>query len=97
MFTKTLAMIVFATAIAVMLLGYRQERLATMHEMTRLHARLNQSRHSMWDMQVRIADRIEPPKLAKAIERAQLHLEPQTPGAATHAPQMTLITDDIRD
>lgn len=81
-FTKALAIIAVATVIAVLLLGFRQQRLASMNEMARLHAQMNHSRHAMWDSQVRIADQLDPVRLTQAIERAQLQLEPATPGAA---------------
>jgi hypothetical protein len=82
MFIKCLAVIVFIVGIAVALLGMRQGRLAGMHEMTRLHARMNRSRQAMWDLQLRVASKTQPAQLAKALERAKLHLEPATPGAA---------------
>src|SRR5689334_17146010 len=82
MFIKGLAVIIFVVGIAVVLLGMRQERLASMHEMARLHAQMNRSRQAMWDRQVRVADKTEPKKLTQALERAKLRLEPATPGAA---------------
>ena len=82
MFSRALAILLFATAIGVALLALRQQRLTMMHEMALIHADMNQSRQHMWDLQVRIADKVEPPKLAKAIERAKLKLEPAAPGAA---------------
>src|SRR5262245_37206571 len=81
MFARTLVVIVCATAIGVGLLGMRQQRLTTMHEMARLRDQMDESRKGTWDMQVRIAARMDPPKLAKAIERAKLRLEPTTPNA----------------
>ena len=89
MFTKGLLVIVCGTAIAVGLLAMRQHRLTAMHDMTRLHAKMNDSREGMWDMQVRIACRIDPPKLAKAIERAKLQLEPATPGVVEASQRLT--------
>ena len=82
MFSRALAILVFATAIGIGLLALRQQRLTMMHEMALTHAQMNQSRQKMWDLQVRIADKVEPPKLAKAIQRAKLQLEPAAPGAA---------------
>jgi hypothetical protein len=82
MFSRALAILVFTTAIGVALLALRHQRLSMMHEMAMIHARMNQSRQKMWDLQVRIADKVEPPKLAKAILRAKLKLEPAAPGAA---------------
>lgn len=82
MFLKGLAVIGFIVGIAVVLLGMRQERLASMHEMARLHSRMNHSRQAMWDLQVRVAGKTEPTRLTEALERAKLRLEPATPGAA---------------
>jgi hypothetical protein len=82
MFSRALAILVFTTAIGVALLALRHQRLSMMHEMAMIHAQMNQSRQKMWDLQVRIADKVEPPKLAKAILRAKLKLEPAAPGAA---------------
>jgi hypothetical protein len=81
MFSRALAILVFATVIGIALLALRQQRLTMMHEMALTHAQMNQSRQKMWDLQVRIANKVEPPKLAKAIQRAKLRLEPATPGA----------------
>ena len=82
MFTRALAAIVFATAIGVVLLSLRQQRLAMMHDMAKLRDQMDVSRQQTWDMQVRIAAKIDPPRLAKAIERAKLKVEPNTPGSA---------------
>ncbi|MCC7193547.1 MAG: hypothetical protein IT444_12275 [Phycisphaeraceae bacterium] len=82
MFLKGLAIIVFIVGIAVVLLGMRQERLTSMHEMAQLHAKMNRSRQAMWDMQVRVAGKTSPEALAEAVQRAKLQLEPATPGAA---------------
>ncbi len=79
MFLKLLALIIFTATVAVVLLGYRQQRLEVMNEMTRLHGQIDQSRQAMWDLQVKIADHVEPPALLKAIGRAQLKLESTTP------------------
>ncbi|MCE9592217.1 MAG: hypothetical protein K8S99_17060 [Planctomycetes bacterium] len=96
-FTKSLAIITFATVIAVLLLGFRQQRLATMHEMARLHSKMNQSRQTMWDMQVRIADRLDPARLTQAVDRAKLRLEPSTPGAAEAVQAATDAHGNIRN
>ena len=82
MFTRALAAIVFATAIGVVLLSLRQQRLAEMHDMAKLRDQMDVSRQKTWDMQVRIAAKIDPPRLAKAIQRAKLRVEPTTPGSA---------------
>lgn len=79
MFLKSLTLIVFIAAVAVLVLSYRQQRLEMMNEMTRLHRQIDHSRQKMWDLQVKIADHIDPAALAKAIDRAHLKLESSTP------------------
>ncbi|MCX5660731.1 MAG: hypothetical protein NTW19_13570 [Planctomycetota bacterium] len=81
MFLKSLTVIVFFAAVAVLVLSYRQQRLEMTNEMARLHHQIDQSRQKMWDLQVKIADHVEPPALAKAIDRAHLKLESATPNA----------------
>lgn len=81
MLTKLLAVVVCATMVMAVLLGLRQERLRMMHEMARLHSKINASRQEVWDLQVKIAERMEPEFLRAAIARADLQLEPITPDA----------------
>lgn len=85
MFLKSLTAIVFFAAVAVLVLSYRQQRLEMTNEMARLHHQMDKSRQQMWDLQVKIADHIEPPALAKAIERAHLKLDSATPNAGAPA------------
>ena len=79
MFLKMLAVILSATLLGAMLLDMRQQRLEAMHEMAELHSRISQLRTSMWNLQGRIASKVEPQQLRAAIERAGLNLEPITP------------------
>lgn len=99
MFTRGLVVIVLAVVVAVVLLSLRQQRLAMMHDIAKLRDKMDASRQATWDMQIRIASRIDPPRLVKAIERAKLHLEPTTPGAVQSNPQVVAVknshaTDD---
>ena len=99
MFTRSLLALVCATAIAAALLALRQQRLTLMHDMARLREQMDTSRRATWDMQVRIAGKMDPPRLAKAIERAKLKLEPSTPGVVPTNAQLSAahpnhLTDD---
>jgi hypothetical protein len=80
---KVLATAVFLVAIGAALLGMRQYRQTLRHDVTRLHEQMNESRQAVWDLHVRIAERIEPKRLKAAIDRAGLELEPITPGPAS--------------
>jgi cell division protein FtsL len=79
MLTKLIAVVVIVTVLAAVLLGLRQQRLQMMHEMARTHSQINTARQDVWDLQVRIAERMEPEFLRAAIQRAGLELEPITP------------------
>lgn len=79
MLPKLIAVVVFATAVAAVLLGLRQQRLEMMNEMARMHGEINTSRQDVWDLQVKIAERMEPEALNAAIARVGLQLEPITP------------------
>lgn len=76
MFLKLLTTLAFATLVAVALLGLRQQRLEAMHDMAQLQAEMDQARQHTWDLQVRIAGRMEPGTLLEAMDRAELALEP---------------------
>lgn len=80
MFFKALVAILAVAAVAVVLLGYRQQRFESMHEMAKLHSQINNSRQEIWETQVRIAGRLQPERLAKSIERSKLALQPAVPG-----------------
>lgn len=79
MFWKTLALVIAATAIGAAMLGLRQQRLATMHQMVELHRQMEHTRRSMWDTQTQIARQTRPAELRERIERANLKLEPLMP------------------
>jgi hypothetical protein len=79
MLGKLLTLVVFIIAVGAGLLGMRQYRLSLQHEMTNLHAQMNESRKAIWRRQVDIARRTEPEALRRAIKEVELQLEPITP------------------
>lgn len=81
MYPKLFVAIVFAVGIGAVLLGLRQQRLETMHDMVRMHREMDAVHQQTWDMQVRIANQLEPEMLREAVEQAQLTLEPVAPPA----------------
>lgn len=89
MLARLITVVVFATAVAAVLLGLRQQRLQVMHEMAQLHAQINEDRQAMWDLQVRIAERMQPEALHEAIARAGLEVEPITPDGAARGTGVT--------
>jgi hypothetical protein len=92
MFLKALVCVVAAAGIAVVLLGLRQQRFEMMHEMAELHGKMNHSREQMWDLQVKIAGRVDPQRLAKALERAKLQLVNVTQPPAPKEPVLVART-----
>ena len=78
MFWKLLALIVLATATGSTLLGLRHQQLQIAHETVGLHLQIDRSRQRMWDLQSRIAEKLEPGRLQAAIDQAPLDLEPIT-------------------
>jgi cell division protein FtsL len=89
MFWKLLALIVLATATGSTLLGLRHQQLQIAHETVRLHLQIDRSRKRMWDLQIRIAEHLEPVRLRASIAEAPLDLEPITAAATpvvTHHP-----------
>ena len=70
MFPKLLFAILAAIVVGAALLGLRHQRLQAMHEMAALHAEMDRSRREIWDLQVRIAEHLEPTRLRGALLRA---------------------------
>ena len=88
MFSKLLIVVAAMTLTGAALLGMRAERLELRHQITSLHARVDQSRQKTWRLQVKIAKRTKPAALHRAATRAGLELEPVSPGQrATPAPR----------
>ena len=78
MYAKLWVVVTSLAAISVALLGLRQKRLEVMHEIAVLNRQMNSDRQQMWDLQVRVAQDVSPPRLETAIDRCGLLLE--TPG-----------------
>lgn len=97
MYPKLLAIIVFSALMGVMVLGFRQRRLETMHEMTRLHQSVDDMRREMWRLQGRIAEDCQPARLREAIEATGLELEPMTPLDAGTGPLHMIEAFDVRE
>lgn len=76
MFARLAALIVFAVALAVVMLSLRQQRFEAMHEMAELHREMNAAREAIWDRQVEIAARTRPQRLERALESSGAPLEP---------------------
>jgi len=94
MFAKLIAIIVFATVLGAVVLGLRQHRLETMHEMTRQHQRVDDMRQALWQLQDRIAEDCQPARLRQAIDAAGLELEPMTPLATDRQSRWMVSTGD---
>jgi hypothetical protein len=76
MFPKLAVSLIVAAAIGAALLGLRQQRVQTVSHMAALHAKMNGTRQSMWDTQVRIAQHANPQRLREALQRAGVEVEP---------------------
>lgn len=96
MFLKALVAILGMAVIGIVLLGYRQQRFEVMHEMTRIHSQMNDSRQTIWETQSKIAGRLQPQRLAAAIDRAKLALEPAAPGWIPAEQRLVKATNKIR-
>ncbi len=65
MFAKLLTLIIIAGLTALALLLTRQEQIDTVHEMTRLHHRLQEQRHAVWSLRNEIANACRPSVIEK--------------------------------
>ena len=81
MYAKLFVTVLAATALGAAVLGLRQQRLQTMHEMAELHADMDRTRRETWNLQIQIGERVEPDRLREAIDRNQLVMEPSTRAA----------------
>ena len=79
MFAKLITVVVTLTCIAALVLGFRHQRLLLMHQTARLHGQLNRSRMDTWQVQVQIAELLNPATLNIALDRKSLDLEPANP------------------
>ena len=76
MFARVLVTIVLGVGIAVGLLALRQEELELMHEMTKMHKQIDETRREIWDIQVKIAEESTPRELQDAMREANMELRP---------------------
>jgi hypothetical protein len=84
MFSKCATAIIIAALTGAVLLGLRQQRFETMHNMAKLHAGMNSTRQTLWNLQTRVAGQIEPSHLQDAVTAANLPFETFTPSAPVH-------------
>jgi len=66
------------------------------HDMARTYQRINQSRHVLWDLQLRVAEHLHPQELRRAVDRSQHRYEPAL-GAPTSEPAPATITPPLGD
>ncbi len=78
--SKLAVLIVFAAAMACSMLVMRQKRIEAAHQIAQSYQRIEATRYELWDLQSRIAQRIEARNLATALREANLRFEPTTPG-----------------
>jgi len=67
-----------AFVLGTVMLGLRQQRVGLAHEMAVLHQQINQTRQNLWGLQTRIAQKVEPVALYRAMGSANLVMEPVT-------------------
>ena len=85
MFFKCAIAIIIAAVTGAMLLGLRQQRFETMHNMAKIHSGMNSTRQTMWNLQTRVAGHIQPARLQEAITQANLPFETFTPSTPVEA------------
>ena len=73
---RLLFVVIGLAAIGAGLLGLRQEQINDRHTIAATHAAMRGDREAIKDMQIRIAEQTQPEALRKAIDRAELRLEP---------------------
>jgi hypothetical protein len=76
MFTKLLVLIAFVTALGAALLGLRHRQLQIARQAVGLHLEIDDRRQSLWDLQTRIAQRLEPHALSTSLDQSPFELEP---------------------
>lgn len=74
MYSKILALTLFAAALGLVLLGMRQQRLELMHEITLLFRQSRRTQHDLWELQARTAAAVNPRKIESAATEAGLEL-----------------------
>jgi cell division protein FtsL len=71
--------LVFAMALAVMMLHLRQQRLELNHQANRLHNQIENQQAKLWSQQLDIAVYTAPNAIAKTIGEQPFDLMPQSP------------------
>jgi hypothetical protein len=79
MFAKFTVIILTAVLAAAALLALRQRRFEVGHQMVETTRKIDQARREIWDVQTRLAARVDPRALQQAIAQAQVKLEPLVP------------------
>jgi hypothetical protein len=97
MFAKFTAVIVTAILAAAALLALRQQRFQVGHQMVETTRQIDQARRELWDVQTRLAARVDPRALNQAIAQAQIKLEPLVPlDTGKPTPPVTVIASARR-
>ena len=76
---KLLLCLVLSTAIAVLLLQLRQQRLELNYQANKLHAQIEHSQAKLWNQQLQIAVYTAPNAISKTVGDRELKMVPQTP------------------
>lgn len=79
MFPKLVALTLLLIVLAGSILLLRQHRIELAHRGARIHARMEQTRHDLWDAQTRLALLLTPEALERRLDEARLALEPNVP------------------
>ena len=75
-FIPLVCLILFMTVVSAALLGLRQNRIEATHDIAVLHREITQTRFTIWDLQERVARRLNPERLRGALSRVHPDLEP---------------------
>lgn len=78
MFVKLLTLILAICIVSGLLLDLRHRRLYLMHDMTRMHARMDQDRKAIWDSQVHVSYQFVPDRLRASLTEHDLPMVPRT-------------------
>ena len=76
---KLLLCLLCATAISVVLLQLRQQRLELNYQANRLHTQIEKSQSKLWNQQLQIAMFTAPNAIAKTVGDHELKVVPRTP------------------
>ena len=90
MFARILVTIVLGVGIAVGLLTLRQQELEIMHDMTKMHKKIDETRREIWDLKVKIAQESTPSELKAVLQKADMKMKPIV------EPEGTVVGNDVR-